>query len=430
MKVRIGVLLFALTFFAFSGLVSSFFPGADRTIRLLTAGLDVLVIVMAGSVLWRNRSYYGTWLWVALVFGALLTLAYNFDRFGPVAQFNGLRPPLFFLSSLVILEDVFRSEYRARLVRHMTIFLLIFAFAQIPTSLMQFISFGASDSVGGTYGTGGGSGLITQVLFLLTFYFLVRYGSLDEGTNFSFSKMLLFSILLVPVLLNETKISFVLLAMMVVLVTFSPRKLYKTIPFLILGVMLFAVFVYYYTQTVMDPTQYMNEKFVERYLYSAPKAEQQGDIPRLMRVVLMMQLFQDDMLALVIGMGYGIFGGGTVLGVSQLARSLYYLTSGSRILLVTVWMQGGIIALFIILWGVFGFMRSKIPLSWTLKRFRIFLFASLALMWIYNEAILDRTFAGVVTFLMVWVSYGGQDAEAESSGAAESQDETTGVETA
>ena len=38
MKVRIGVLLFALTFFAYSGLVISFFPGVDRTVRLLTAG--------------------------------------------------------------------------------------------------------------------------------------------------------------------------------------------------------------------------------------------------------------------------------------------------------------------------------------------------------------------------------------------------------
>jgi hypothetical protein len=52
------------------------------------------------------------------------------------------------------------------------------------------------------------------------------------------------------------------------------------------------------------------------------------------------------------------------------------------------------------------------------------------MMWIYNEAILDRTFAGVVTFLMVWVANGGQDDLAEPSGETESQDETTGVESA
>jgi hypothetical protein len=165
----------------------------------------------------------------------------------------------------------------------------------------------------------------------------------------------------------------------------------------------------------MDPTQYLDEKFIERYLYSAPKAEQRGDIPRLLRVVLMMQLFQSDMLALVIGMGYGIFGGGTVLGVSQLARSLYYLTSGSRILLVTVWMQGGIIALIIMVWGVFGFLRARVPLTWAMKRLRLFLIVTLGTMWIYNEAILDRTFAAIMTFVMMWVAYGGRDEEAEDA---------------
>jgi hypothetical protein len=36
-------------------------------------------------------------------------------------------------------------------------------------------------------------------------------------------------------------------------------------------------------------------------------------------------------------------------------------------------------------------------------------------MWIYNEAILDRTFAAIMTFVMMWVAYGGRDEEAEDA---------------
>jgi hypothetical protein len=147
-----------------------------------------------------------------------------------------------------------------------------------------------------------------------------------------------------------------------------------------------------------------------------------------MRVTLMMKLFHNDTPALFIGMGYGIFGGGTVLGVSQLARSLYYLTSGSRILLVTIWMQGGLIALLLMLWGVFGFIRTKVPLTWTLRRFRLFLVGTLAMMWIYNEAILDRTVAFVVTFLIIWVANGGLEGEAEELEVEDAGAETTNLE--
>jgi hypothetical protein len=422
MRVRLLILFLLFSYNSISGLLGTMvLPSLERPLRALIAGGDALMILMAFSVMLRNKNFYGVWLWIILVFGGVLTVVYNFDRFGIVAQLNGIRGPLFFLSALIVMHDIFESELRDRFARWFTAFLVVVAVIQTPTSIVEFVMYGAGDAVGGTYGTGGGSGMVTQILFLIVFYMLVRHGSLDEGTNFSISKLFLFSLFLVPIFVNETKISFVLIGLMVILVAFSRSKWYKAVPFLVLGSMLFAVFVYYYAQTVGDPTQIFTEKFIENYLYTAPKTQQGGDIPRLLRVSLMFSLFRDDSLAILIGMGYGIFAGGNVLEATRVARALYYLTTGSRILLVTVWLQGGLIALGAMIWGVFGFLRTPVRLTPTVRHFALFLAASLALVWIYNEALLDRTFAGVVAYMMAWIRHGGPEGEVIPEGEDESE---------
>jgi len=59
----------------------------------------------------------------------------------------------------------------------------VFALAQIPVTIIQFAQYGAGDGVGGTYGTGGGSGYITQLLFIICFFFAVRFASLEDGSS-------------------------------------------------------------------------------------------------------------------------------------------------------------------------------------------------------------------------------------------------------
>ena len=52
----------------------------------------------------------------------------------------------------------------------------------------------------------------------------------------------------------------------------------------------------------------------------------------------------DDVGSILLGMGYGVLGGGNIMSISRLGRSLYYLVTGSRILLFRVWIQGGLLA--------------------------------------------------------------------------------------
>jgi hypothetical protein len=62
---------------------------------------------------------------------------------------------------------------RTRAVFKIFRYLIIFALVQTPVAFIQFLRFGAGDPVGGTYGIGGGSGCLSQLLFLICFYLVV-----------------------------------------------------------------------------------------------------------------------------------------------------------------------------------------------------------------------------------------------------------------
>jgi len=106
-------------------------------------------------------------------------------------------------------------------------------------------------------------------------------------------------------------------------------------------------------------------------------------------------------------MGYGVVGGGNVLGVSRLGRALYYIVTGSRILLFRAWIQGGLLAVLTLGFAMFAWMRTRASLYPTMRKLYWFLAFSIFIVWFYNEAMLDRTFALVTSFIMVWTSEGG-----------------------
>jgi hypothetical protein len=194
----------------------------------------------------------------------------------------------------------------------------------------------------------------------------------------------------------------------------SRKKIYKTVPFLVLGMTLVYLLNHYYTETVEDTRSMFDLTFVEKYLLTNPTAAGE-DLPRLQRLTIMFHLMGNDIGAILFGMGYGLIGGGNILGASRAGRSLYYLVSGSRILLFRLWIQGGLIAVLLMAADVFYFMRSKVATYVTLRRFRWFLFFSLMLTWVYSEAVLDRVFGPIVAFMIMWLSTGGIEGERQEA---------------
>lgn len=182
-----------------------------------------------------------------------------------------------------------------------------------------------------------------------------------------------------------------------------------------MGAILAVLLNYYYSQNVEDTRNIFDEKYVERYLYSNT-TEKGGDLPRFQRVTLMFKMMGSDVGSILFGMGYGVLGGGNLMDVSRMGRALYYLVNGSRILLFRVWIQGGLLSVLLVGAAMFMYMRRTSALTHTRKQFKRFLAFSLAIVWLYNEAILDRTFVMMVWFFIVWLSYADDDLPAIEEG--------------
>jgi len=429
MKFFIRLFLAILIFYSVAGMFATMIvPGQEKNIRLMSVVCDGILLGMALLALWRQRHFYGVWAFLVFLLSSTLTFLYTSDRFGFVEHLNGLRDSVCFFGALVVVNDLYQSEYRDYFVRRFTQVLIVFALLQIPVSIVQFIQYGAGDGVGGTYGTAGGSGYITQLLFIICFYFAVRFGSLEDGTSFSLKRLPFLLFILLPCAINETKISFVLLAVFTILVAGSRRRILRTLPLLVLGGVLVFLFNYFYTSTVEDTRNILDVDFIEKYLVTN-QTETGGDLPRFQRVLLMLKMMGGDTGSLLLGMGYGVMGGGNIMGVSRLGRALYYLVTGSRILLFRVWMQGGLIAVMAMGFAMFAWMRSRVPQYPTLRKLRWYLAFGILIVWVYNEAMLDRVFGIITSFIMIWTREGGITPETEAEQELDTEESTPDAET-
>lgn len=415
MKTRFVIFMTLVIFHSIVGMIITMIaPGSEQIFRMVMAGGDAVMFLLAVSRIFPQRSFSGVRLLAVFLLLSTITFLYTSERFGIIEHVNGIRESLYLFSAFIVVHDLYNSPMRATFARWMKWFLIIFAIVQTPVVVVQFLQYGASDYVGGTFGTRGGSGLVSQALFLICFYLIVRFASLADGSNFKIAQTLVFLPILIPCALNETKISFVLLGGMFVLMLLSRRQFYRAIPLLAIGGILGIVLNYYYFRTVEDTGDIFDPEYIEGYLFTAP-TEMGGDLPRFQRMPLMFKLMKGDVGLYVLGMGYGVMGGGNVLGVSRLGRSLYYLVTGSRILLFRIWIQGGFLGVIVIAWLLFGsYFRRPRDLH-THRQFYRFLMFNLVIIWAYNEAILDRFYAPVFAFLLEWIIAGGREGEEEES---------------
>ena len=379
------------------------FPSSERTIRMAMALCDGTMILLGLSSVFTHRNFYGVRLWLLFVIGAVLTIILTSDRFGIVEQLNGVRALLFYFASLVVTYDLFTSDLGDLFVDLMTKFIILFAIVQIPFAGYQFLKYGASDAVGGTFGLVGGSGMLSQILYIICFFLLVRYASLEDGSHFKIGKTLLFIPLLIPTMLNETKISFVLLPVFLLLIVATGKKIYRSVAILLMGVVIAFMLNYFYSETVQDTRNLLDRDYLDRYmLHVNPQSNE--DLPRLQRLAIMFQMMGKDVGAITLGMGYGVMGGGSVMNVSRLGRRLYYLVTGSRILLFSVWIQGGLLAVLLVGATMFRFAWRRPHYLYVRRRFHRFLLFSLLLVWFYNEAMTERLFAVLIWFFVIWIS--------------------------
>ncbi len=404
MTIRIFLFLAVVVFNSFAKL----FHGVhsyDQPIRLLTVGGDVVVLLLGLTASIRHWHFYGVRYLAAFLACSLFTLVYNLDRMGAAGYLNGLREPVFFFLCLIVIHDFFESSRGEKFERLMTWLLLLVAIVQIPLAWRQFQQYGMNDHVGGTFGFAG-AGILSLLLFLVVFFAIVRFGSLGEGTHFSILIIALCSILLFPTAINETKISFILLGMYLVLLLFS-RKIIKAIPIIGLGILLFILLNNFYSEFVRDTSKLVDFKYLERYLFYDER--QSVDIPRFQKLELTIRMMADDPITYLIGFGYGLFMGGNILGMSAFGRAIEFL-HGARSYINTLGIQGGLLGLLWSAMAMFHFVFSPKVQSLNMKKMRVYVAVILLILWFYADAMLDRFFAATVAFLVLWIERGGIDA--------------------
>lgn len=390
----------------------------DEAARILTLAADGGILFLALTALGRTWDFYGTRTWLFFLLAAAVTMVYNLDRIGPLGQLNGLRLPLFFFAVLIVVRDFLTSPHAALFDRLFVRFLVLYALAQVPTSVVQFLQYGPSDYVGGTLGWGGPNA-VTLSLFLIVFYLIARYAAKEDGSAFRIGKVLAFSLLLFPCAINETKISFVLLPLMMMLLV-PIRRMAMAIPMILVGAALFVALNALYSTYERDTEFLLDERFLERYLYYDEAAT--GDLPRGQKLLYTMDLMHNDPPLYLVGMGYGIFAGGNILQSSSFGYIVSYL-GGARMFLNTVWLQGGLLAVGLIAYALFHFAGTRRITAMTVGRFRIFLVLVLAAMWVYNDSLYSRVFAAIASYLVLWTEAGGRIAGEQGKGGEEGDEE-------
>ena len=410
MKFKLSLFFLVLIFYSFEGIFSSMvLPEYAQYFRVINFFCDILIIFLAVSCFLKEGLSITKKLLLIFILVSSFTYIFSLGKVGLLTHLNGLREPLIFFSALIFIEHVFNSKYRNKFIKNFSIFLIVFAITQLPTTLIEFSLYGAGDKVGGTFGTGGGSGVNTMLLFLISFYLIVKYASGPNEDIFNIKKLSIISLLLIPCAFNETKIIFVLIPLYIFLLVGTRTRIYKSVIIMLIGVVISYFFYYYYTKTVRNPLSYLSLDFINKYFFTY--RVQEGYISRYAMIPEMFYVFSKDVGAYIFGIGYGIFKGQHILGVSQVGESTAYLWSRSQTLLFNAWMQGGICFVLVLFFAMFSFMKSekKIIYSKNVKRFKYFLLFVLLIMWGYNCAILGRAFPIIVSYFMIWSKYGKRE---------------------
>ncbi|MBL7699182.1 MAG: hypothetical protein JNK79_13535 [Chitinophagaceae bacterium] len=379
------ILLYASSFTGF------LFSGGKTMMYVAFDGLIIFLGITSLGYLRGRLSMIVLFILACIV----VNLSYSSNSF--MYSMNGVREILILVAISLFFHKVFADDNEDIAEEYIEIFrkfAVFFLVAQIPVAYLQYHQHGPSDWVGGTFGNKG-SGVLTLSIICLIFF------ASDYVRN-NTQRVLLYCCML-PLLLNETKVSFIFMPMLIMFLHFKPRL--KNIAGAIIGAALF-LFVYtnYYGNTGgmefegdsvagMFSGDFLNE-YLMGDIYSS------DDIPRFTKIILGWNLCAENIRTLLFGMEYGIFKGGTVVESSQFAQSIQFLISGTRPYVFFLLMQGGLLliaGLFWLLFHVNEYFRRN-------NKFKMFLMLVFLIMLFYNDALRNQGFVVIFFFCMFYAN--------------------------
>lgn len=380
------ILLFAST-------LTGFLSAGSKT--MLYVIYDGLIIFLAITSL---RYLRGRLILVVLfIIGCIaVNLSYSSDDF--MYSMNGVREILILIGISIFLHKVFADDNEDIAEQYIEIFrkfAVFFLMVQLPVAFMQFHQHGPSDWVGGTFGNKG-SGVLTLSIVCLIFF-------ASDYVQSNTQRVLLYCCML-PLVMNETKVSFIFIPMLIFFLHFKPRL--KNIAGAVIGaaVVLFVFTKYYGNTGGMEfegntLTSVFSGDFLDNYLLG--DAMSSDDIPRFTKIILAWKLCAEETRTLWFGMEYGVFKGGTVVEASQFAQSIQALTTGTRPYIFFLLLQGGLLLIGGLFWLLFHinhyFNRNN-------NKYKVFLMLVFLIVLFYNDSLRNQGFVTIYFFCMFYAN--------------------------
>lgn len=353
-KLKLNFLFFVIYLSGIGQYFLGLLIGGETIITRINLFIDASLILITFSwVSFQNR--YLKYLIALLVISTFTFLNSDTDFFWHI---NGLRAVLILVCCFLLFEAIYQQGLAGEFIIRFRKFAFVFLAIQIPVSILQFIEYGPGDNVSGTIGQGG-SGVLTFSIFLLVFLLL----ELDTNSATISKKLKRFfrlSVFLIPVALNETKITFVLLGIFF-LSFINLKKLGSS--FLMTLVSISAILVFSFFYSTQENVNYDNplkgiysQDFLTGYLMG-DEAEYQ-DVPRMTKIALASQILKENG-KIFFGEDYGAFSGED--HSTEFKYKHEWLLKGSRPLLFFLLISGGVFLILLLL--TLFFRTSILPLN-------------------------------------------------------------------
>lgn len=384
------VFIFLLYISGFGGILSDIFLNSER--GSLYALYDVLMITLGVTSLSVAGKKLSTIL-LFLVICFIINMSYA--EVTAMTSLNGMREILGIMSMVTFYNKVFSEgnedlaeDYIGIVTKYAPIFLVL----QIPAAFSQNFRFGPSDYVGGTIGYLG-SGILSLELVCLVYFMHFFVKSIKTNALLYFA--------LIPMFLNETKVSFILIPMMVLFIFIKLDV--KNILIGVGGAIgFFLLFNQFYAASYLDfdnsAAGIFTADFLSNYLMGDIYTFE--DVPRATKIIIGWNLLLQDLNMFFFGVEYGLFKGGKLVEMSSFSQTYHWVLVGTRPYFFFLFMQGGLLLITGFFWLIFyinKFFKN-------VNKFQMFLVVVLLLIMIYNDSLRNANFITIFFFLMFFAN--------------------------
>jgi len=376
---------------AFSGFITDVASSGKTALYVIFDGLIIFLSVMSLSYM------RGKLVWIALFMIACIGVNLSYSSTDLMYSLNGVREILIVISIAIFFNKIFSEDNEELAEEYVEIvkkFAVLFLIAQLPVAFMQYYEHGPTDYVGGTFGNKG-SGTLTLSVVCVIFF-------LSHFVRSNTQRVLLYFCLL-PLLLNETKISFILIPTLILFIHFQLKIKNILGAGIAAGLFLF-IFNTYYSST--EGTDFDNnlagifsKDFLDYYLFGDIYSS--DDIPRFTKIVVGWHLASEEIRTLFFGVEYGIFKGGSMMQATQFGQTVQWLVSGTRPYLFFMILQGGLLLVVGVFWLIFHVNRYFVKNN---NKFKTFLFLIFLTILFYNDALRNQGFLVIYFFCVFYAN--------------------------